>query len=78
MKEFTTELSILKQRLLQANEKKQLLEIKPVEKTTKANKEVQLMIWIDADLMKKIKFRTIEEETSIKEIVSKAVTKYLS
>jgi NRPS condensation-like uncharacterized protein len=78
MNEYKSELSNLTQRLKQANEQKQLHEIKPVvEKSVKTKNEVQLMIWIDADLMKKLRICTIEKGMTIKDMVGKAISNYL-
>ena len=52
--------------------------MKPVQKKAKlSGEEVQLMIWIEKGLMRKVKLLAIDQGRSIKEIVTEAMNKFI-
>lgn len=43
----------------------------------KRDKEVRYMLWIDKDLMKKVKLKALEEETTVKDLIEYSLKKFL-
>jgi len=54
---------------------------KPLQKVTPLKQEkdeTQFSFWIDSNVLKQLKMRAIEEGTSIKYIINKSITSYIS
>ena len=78
MNEYKHALGKFSERIKNAKIQKPLQEVKPVQKKTKLHgEEVQLMIWIEKGLMKKIKLLAIDQGKSIKEFVTEAMKKFI-
>lgn len=45
--------------------------------TNKRDKEVRYMLWIDKDLMKKVKLKALEEETTVKDLIEYSLKTFL-
>lgn len=54
---------------------------KPLQKVTPLNQEkdeTQFSFWMESDLLKQLKMRALEEDTSIKNIINKSIASYIS
>jgi len=51
--------------------------IVPARKNKRATEKVYTL-WIDRDLLRKLKFRAVELDSSIKDIATEAIRKYLA
>ena len=45
--------------------------------TNKRDKEVRYMLWIDKELMKKVKLKALEEETTVKDLIEYSLKTFL-
>ena len=78
MNEYKHALGKFSERIKNAEIQKPLQEVKPVQKKAKLpGEEVQLMIWIEKGLMKKVKLLAIDQGKSIKEFVTEAMKNFI-
>lgn len=78
MNEYKDALGKFSERIKSAETKKPLQQVNPVQKKTRnTDEEVQLMIWISKTLMKQVKLRVLEENSTIKDITTSALKEYL-
>ena len=45
--------------------------------TNKRDKEVSYMLWIDKELMNKVKLKALEEETTVKDLIEYSLKTFL-
>ena len=79
MTKYQDKLSGFAERLKTEEVKTPIQEVKPVERIEQSlsEPEIQLNIWIPKSLMKKIKQEALDENISIKDLVTKTIKLYL-
>ena len=78
MNEYKDALGKFSERIKTAETQKPLQQVNPVHrKARNPEEEVQLMIWISKALMKRVKLRVLEENSTIKDITTLALKEYL-
>ncbi len=80
MNKYQDKLSGFAERMKSEENLAPIQEVKPIGKKNlkQSEKEVQLNVWIPKSLMKKIKQKSLNEDISIKDFVTKGIMFYLN
>lgn len=77
MNDYKSKLTGLSERLKSADSTKKLQEVKPVQTPLVKEEEEQLMCWVPKSLMKKLRIKVVEEDSSQKAVIIKLLKGYL-
>lgn len=77
MSEYKDKLSGFAERLKTNQITPPMQEVKPIKTNLTNEPEIQLNIWIPKSLMKKIKQKSLDEDISIKDLVTASIKSYL-
>jgi predicted HicB family RNase H-like nuclease len=75
--EYGSKFNSFKDRFKASGDRKPFQEVKPIKSGKNSEEPKQLMIWVSEKLMKQIKLKAVNEGTSIKDLVTAAIEKYL-